>query len=127
MNGLQLFNQKHALKPVAVASGDVVRVHQKIKEGTKFRTQIFDGTVIARRHGGKHSATITVRRTSGGYSVERTFPLNMPGIEKIEVTRQSKVRRAKLFYLRTKSAKAARRKLRAIEKTPDVKPATDSE
>jgi len=113
MTTLAIFNQKLAKTLSPATSGDVVRVHQKIKEGEKFRIQTFEGTVIARKFGNKNTATITVRRTTGGYGVERTFPLAMPGIDKIEVVKQAKVRRSKLYYLRGKSAKAARRKLKA--------------
>lgn len=99
-----------------ITAGDTVRVYQKIKEGDKFRTQIFEGLVIARRHGSTVMASITVRKVSGGVGVERIFPLHLPTIEKIELVKKSKVRRAKLYYLRAKSAKETRRKLRTQEK-----------
>jgi len=88
-------------------AGDTVKVHFQVLEGDKTRVQIFGGMVISRRGGGA-SETFTVRKISGGVSVERVFPLNTPLIEKIEVTRVGKVRRAKLFYLRNKKGKAAR-------------------
>lgn len=91
--------------------GDNVRVHVKIKEGDRERIQIFEGLVIARRGGGI-SETYTVRKVSYGIGVERTFPLHSPFVEKIEVTRRGKVRRAKLFYIRHLSAKKARIKER---------------
>ncbi|MDO8495585.1 MAG: 50S ribosomal protein L19 [bacterium] len=95
-----------------IASGDTVRVHLKIKEGEKFRTQIFEGLVIARNHGSEAGATITVRKVTLGVGVERIFPLHMPGVEKIELVKKSKIRRAKLYYIREKSAKETRKKLR---------------
>lgn len=88
-------------------AGDTVKVHLRIKEGDRERIQIFEGLVIA-RHGGGISATFKVRKISYGVGVERTFPLHSPFIEKIEVVRKGKVRRAKLFYIRNLSAKAAR-------------------
>lgn len=89
-------------------SGDTVRVWQKIKEGDKERLQAFEGVLIARRHGAGVSATITVRRIVSGIGVERVFPIHSPAIDKIEVLRRAKVRRAKLTYLRKRSGKAAR-------------------
>ncbi len=88
-------------------SGDTVKIHFQVKEGEKTRVQVFQGVVISRRGGGI-SETFTVRKISSGVSVERVFPLNSPLIEKIEITRAGKVRRAKLFYLRDKKGKAAR-------------------
>ena len=87
--------------------GDTVRIHVKVREGQRERIQVFEGIVI-RRRGGGISATYTVRKISYGVGVERTFPLHSPKIEKIEVTRRGKVRRAKLYYLRGLSGKAAR-------------------
>lgn len=87
--------------------GDTVKVHVKVREAGKERLQLFEGTVIAHKHGGI-GETVTVRKISHGVGVERTFPVNSPMIAKIEVTRRGKVRRAKLYYLRTKVGKAAR-------------------
>ena len=87
--------------------GDGVKVYIKIVEGEKTRTQLFEGTVIA-RHGGGISETFTVRRVSYGVGVEKTFPIHSPNVEKIEVFRRAKVRRAKLYYLRSKVGKAAK-------------------
>jgi large subunit ribosomal protein L19 len=87
--------------------GDTVRVHVKIKEGDKERIQVFEGIIIARKNGDLRS-TFTVRKTSFGQGVERIFPLHSPVLEKIEVVRRGKVRRAKLYYLRTLRGKAAR-------------------
>ncbi|MDX9690949.1 MAG: 50S ribosomal protein L19 [Acholeplasmataceae bacterium] len=88
-------------------SGDTVRVYVKIKEGNRERIQLFEGLVI-KRQGGGISETFTVRKVSYGIGVERTFPLHAPSIDRIEVARFGKVRRAKLHYIRTLSAKASR-------------------
>lgn len=88
-------------------AGDTLRVHVRVKEGQRERIQVFEGVVIQRRGGGI-SETFTVRKISYGIGVERTFPLHSPRIEKIEVVRRGKVRRAKLFYLRERRGKAAR-------------------
>jgi large subunit ribosomal protein L19 len=87
--------------------GDTVRVHVRITEGEKSRIQIFEGVVIARKHGGVRE-TITVRKTSFGYGVERVFPLHSTVVDKIEVVRSARVRRAKLYFLRQRRGKAAR-------------------
>ncbi|SHI04893.1 50S ribosomal protein L19 [Sporanaerobacter acetigenes] len=87
--------------------GDTVQVHYKVKEGTRERIQVFEGTVIKRQGGGARE-TFTVRRLSYGVGVERTFPLHSPRIEKLVVTRKGKVRRAKLYYLRGRQGKAAK-------------------
>ncbi|PZI33974.1 50S ribosomal protein L19 [Staphylococcus aureus] len=87
--------------------GDTLRVHVRIIEGTRERIQVFEGVVIKRRGGGV-AETFTVRKISSGVGVERTFPLHTPKIEKIEVKRRGKVRRAKLYYLRSLRGKAAR-------------------
>ena len=87
--------------------GDTVRVSAKIKEGNRERIQIFEGTVIKRQNGGARE-TFTVRKNSNGIGVEKTWPLHSPIVEKIEVTRRGKVRRAKLFYLRDRVGKKAK-------------------
>ena len=92
--------------------GDTVKVYGKIKEGNRERVQVFEGLVLKRQNGKGISGTFTVRKISFGCGVERTFPLHTPIIEKIEVTRRGKVRRAKLNYIRSLSAKAARIKER---------------
>ena len=88
-------------------AGDTVRVHVRVKEGEKERTQIFEGVVIARR-GSAISTTFTVRKMASGVGVERIFPLHSPRVEKIEVKQRGRVRRAKLYYLRELSGRAAR-------------------
>jgi large subunit ribosomal protein L19 len=88
-------------------AGDTVRVHVRVVEGTHERIQIFEGVVIKKRGTGI-GATYTVRKIASGVGVERTFPVNTPRVAKVEVTRHGRVRRAKLYYLRTRSGKAAR-------------------
>ncbi|MEW5907812.1 MAG: 50S ribosomal protein L19 [Patescibacteria group bacterium] len=101
--------KKWDLKP-----GNTVRVWQKIKEGDKTRLQSFDGLIIARKHGFESGATFTIRKISDGIGVERIFPVFSPIIEKIEIVRKSKVRRAKLYYVRNKAAREIRRKMKQI-------------
>ena len=98
-----------------ISPGTTIRVFQRIQEGGKTRLQPFEGLVIATKHGAEPGATFTVRRTAGGVGVEKIFPLHSPAIDHIEVVRTARVRRAKLYYIRGKSAKATRRKLRAVE------------
>ena len=91
----------------AVEIGDTVKVHVRIKEGDKSRIQVFEGTVIAKKHGGI-SETFTVRRVAHGCGIERVFPLHSPAVDKVELVRHGKVRRAKLYYLRDRVGKAAK-------------------
>ena len=108
MDLMQSFTQKHLkAEPPVVTVGDTVRVHLTVKEGNRERIQIFEGTVIAKKHGGIEE-TFTVRRISYGIGVEKVFPLHAPSIEKVEVVRHGKVRRAKLYYLRDRVGKAAK-------------------
>ena len=87
--------------------GDTVRVSAKIKEGNRERIQVFEGTVL-KKQGGSNRATFTVRKNSNGVGVEKTWPLHSPSVENVEVVRRGKVRRAKLYYLRTRVGKAAK-------------------
>lgn len=87
--------------------GDTIRVHNKIKEGSRERIQIFEGTVIA-KNGGGISETFTVRRISYGVGVEKTFPVHSPNVDKVEIVRVGKVRRAKLYYLRDRVGKSSK-------------------
>ena len=89
--------------------GDTVRVHNRIKEGEKSRIQVFEGTII-KIQGGSNRVTFTVRKTSNGVGVEKTFPLHSPNVEKVDVVRSGKARRAKLFYLRKLTGKKAKLK-----------------
>lgn len=95
-------------------AGDRVRVHVRVVEGEKSRTQVFEGNVIGRRHGEGLRATFTVRKTSGGIGVERVFPLHSPNVQRIEVVRRGQVRRAKLYYLRDRRGKKARIRERRV-------------
>ena len=106
MDLLKAFNEKNLKAEVPA-----VKVHVKVKEGSRERIQIFEGTVIAKKHGGIEE-TITVRRVSYGVGVEKVFPLHAPSVEKIELVRKGKVRRAKLYYLRGRVGKAAKVKER---------------
>ena len=124
MDKIQLFqsqnmgqNKFEGLKP-----GWTVKVYQKIKEGDKTRTQAFEGLIIARKHGAEAGGTVTVRKVSGGIGVEKTFPVFLPTIDKVEVVRKSKVRRSKLYYLRKKTAKEIRRKTKIDTSVTAEKP-----
>ncbi len=100
-----------ARRGLDLRAGQTVRVWQKIKEKDKTRLQAFEGLLIARKHGGEAGGTFTIRKVASGVGVEKIFPLYSPNIDKIEVLRSSKVRRSKLYYIRTKSAKEIRRKM----------------
>ncbi len=106
----------NARKALELRSGDTVRVWQKIKEGDKTRLQAFEGLILARKHGDEAGATFTVRKTIDGVGVERIFPLYSPVIDEIEIIRRSKVRRAKLYFVREKAAKEIRRQMRNLRK-----------
>ena len=105
---------KPADKLAKFCVGDTVRVHFRIVEGEKERVQVFEGVVIGRSAGESPQARFTVRRVSFGVGVERVFPLHSPRVEKVDVTREGSVRRAKLYYLRERSGKAARVKAKAF-------------
>ncbi len=108
MDLMKAFNEKQLTKEApAVEVGDTVRVHVKVKEGSRERIQVFEGIVIAKKHGGIEE-TITVRRISYGVGVEKVFPLHSPSIDHIEAVRHGYVRRAKLYYLRDRIGKAAK-------------------
>ncbi len=103
-----------ARKKLDFKSGDTVRVWSKIKdEKGKFRTQAFEGMVLARKHGTEIGATFTVRKVASGVGVERIFPIYSPMIDKIEIVKRARARRSKLYYVRTKAVKDVRRKMRS--------------
>ncbi len=111
----ETFNQVNLIVGMPdIRPGDTVKVHQKIKEGDKERIQIFEGVVIARKHGKGVSSTITVRKVVEQVGVERIFPVHSTAIAKIEVVKSAKVRRSKLYYLRTAKGKKAKLKKRDV-------------
>ena len=120
---LETFNQTQLKQNLPdIRPGDTIQVYQKIKEAPKKkgqeekeRIQIFEGQVLARKHGKGASATITVRRVISGIGVERIFPIHSPNIEKIEIVKRGKVRRAKLYYLREAKGKKARLKKKELK------------
>ncbi len=107
-------------KALDIRSGDTVRVRLKIKEKDKTRIQIFEGTVLAVKHGKESGGTFTVRKVMSGVGVEKIFPIYSPSIDKIEIVKRSKVRRAKLYYIREKVAREIRRKMRKMMNVPVV-------
>ena len=108
MNALKLISDASLKENVPQFEiGDTVKVHVQIKEGDKSRIQVFEGTVIAKKHGGINE-TFTVRRVAHGCGIERVFPVHSPAVDKVEVVRHGKVRRAKLYYLRDRVGKAAK-------------------
>jgi large subunit ribosomal protein L19 len=109
MKAIEIVEQPHLKKRPEMRAGDTVRVHVKVREGEKERIQVYEGMVIGQHRGGLR-ATFTVRKVSFGQGVERIFPLHSPTIDKIEVIRGAKVRRAKLYFLRDLKGKAARMK-----------------
>ena len=112
-----------ARKKLDLKAGDTVRVYSKIQEKGKTRLQAFEGLVLARKHGAEAGATITVRKISESIGVERIFPLYSPNIDSFEVVKRAKVKRSKLYFLREKTAKEIRRKLKAfgfIAKTAEI-------
>ncbi|MEK7582502.1 MAG: 50S ribosomal protein L19 [Patescibacteria group bacterium] len=112
MNKLSIFKAAFASekKFEDLRVGWTVKIHQKLKEKEKAKSQTFEGMIIAKKHGGEAGGTITVRKMSGGIGVEKILPLNLPSIEKIEVLKRPRVSRAKLYYLREKSSKEIRKK-----------------
>jgi len=130
---LEKFNKEQMKDLPDLRPGDTIKIHQKIKEGGKERIQIFEGIIIGKKHGVGIPATITVRKIADGVGVERIFPMHSPSFSKIEVLRHGKVRRAKLYYLRTAKGKKARLKRKdfasvivdepAEKTTPEVVPA----
>jgi large subunit ribosomal protein L19 len=109
MKAIETVERAHLTERPSMRSGDTVRVHVKVREGDKERIQVFEGMVIGMHRGGAR-ATFTVRKVSFGQGVERIFPLHSPTIDRIDVLRSAKVRRAKLYFLRELRGKAARMK-----------------
>ncbi len=108
MDALKMISESSMRKEIPeINIGDTVKVHVKIVEGDKSRIQVFEGTVIAKKHGGI-SETFTVRRVAHGCGIERVFPVHSPSVDKVEIVRRGKVRRAKLYYLRDRVGKAAK-------------------
>jgi large subunit ribosomal protein L19 len=120
-----------ARRNLGIRSGDTVRVWVKIVEGGKTRLQAFEGLVLAVKHGVEPGATFTVRKVIDGVGVERIFPLFSPAIDKIEVLKRARVRRAKLYYVREKAAKEIRRQMRhvrmAVDRTEETLPVLEKE
>ena len=123
MDKLALFNSTaHANSSYSnLKTGWNVKVYQKIKEGDKTRVQVFEGTIISRKHRNEPGGTITVRKVSGGIGVEKTFPLHLPTITKIEVTKKTDTRKSKLYYLRDKSAREIRKKMKTQQNSQENK------
>ena len=108
MDALKLISNSSLKENAPVVNvGDTVKVHVKIKEGEKYRIQVFEGPVIAKKHGGINE-TFTVRRVAHGCGIERVFPVHSPVVDKVELVRSGKVRRSKLYYLRDRVGKAAK-------------------
>ena len=122
---LDQFNKSLLKDMPQIRPGDTIKVHQKIKEGDKERIQIFEGLVIARKHGKGVSAMITVRKVIDGVGVERVFPIHSPSVDKLEVVRHGKVRRSKLYYLRTAKGKKARLKNKEFATAIAEEPVTE--
>ena len=122
---LEKFNKDQEKKLPDLRPGDTIKVHQKIKDGDKERIQIFEGVIIAKKHGTGIPATITVRKVVDGVGVERIFPIHTPAVEKFEIVRSAKVRRAKLYYLRTAKGKKAKLKRKDLAVAIADKPAEE--
>lgn len=116
MDKLSMFSSQNRItsKLADLKPGWTVKIHQKIKDGEKTRTQAFEGLVIAKKHGSEAGGTVTVRKIFGSIGVEKIFPVYLPSIDKVEVIKKAKVRRAKLYYLKDKSAKEIRRKTKTL-------------
>lgn len=127
MNKLELFNKNNLTQnPSAdwrtnLKTGWTVKISQKIKEGEKSRVQVFEGIIIARKHGNEPGGTITVRKISDGVGVEKTFPVHLPTITKIEVVKKADTRKSKLYYLREKTARETRKKMKTQQIAPENK------
>ncbi len=114
MEKVRKFTENQLKNKVDIKVGDTVRVHQRIKEGEKERIQVFEGLVIAKKHGNGINGTFTVRKVASGVGVEKIFPIHMPMIEKVEIVKSGKVRRSKIYYIR--DAKGRRGRLKEIKR-----------
>lgn len=110
MNKVRKFIENHLRNKVDLKVGDTVRVHQRIKEGSKERIQVFEGLIIAKKHGNGINGTFTVRKVSSGVGVEKIFPIHSPVIDKIEIVKSGRVRRAKIYYIRDATGRRGRLK-----------------
>lgn len=117
MNKLEIFNKTQQLNfgKFNFRVGDTVKVRQKVKDGDKDRIQIFEGLVLAKKHGNQPNATFTVRKISFGIGLERIFPLHSPLIANVEVVRSAKVRRSKIYFIRAAKGKRAKLKAKGLE------------
>ena len=122
---LEKFNKEQEKKLPDLRPGDTIKVHQKIKEGDKERIQVFEGIIIAKKHGAGIPGTITVRKVVDGIGVERIFSTHSPSISKIEVVKHGKTRRAKLYYLRTAKGRKSKLKEREFAAAIAEKPAEE--
>ena len=116
-----------ARQKIDIRAGDTVKVWQRIQEKGKIRLQVFEGLVLAVKHGKEPGATFTIRRVSSGVGIEKIFPLYSPMIDKIEVVKRSKIRRAKLYHIRDKAAKEIRREMRHERTQKQIVPADTAE
>lgn len=114
-------------KSQIIKAGDTVKVHQKIKEKGKIRLQLFEGLVLAVKHGKEAGGTFTVRKVASGVGMERIFPIYSPMIEKIEIVRRSKVRQSKLYHIRKKAAKEIKRQMRNTKDIPGIAEISETE
>ena len=125
---IEVFNKQYLKSNIPdLQAGDIVKVYQKVKEQEKERIQVFEGVLLAKKHGKGVSGTITVRKISQGVGVERVFPLHSPLVEKVEVVRKTKVRQGKLYYLRSPQGKKARLKAREFNLEPEPKEKTEEQ
>ncbi|HLP86423.1 MAG TPA: 50S ribosomal protein L19 [Candidatus Paceibacterota bacterium] len=114
-------------KSLDFKAGDTVRVWNKILEKGKTRLQAFEGLVLSRKHGTESGATFTVRKVASGVGVERIFPLYSPNIDRIEITKKSKTRRSKLYYIRTKAVKEVKKRLKSVTLSKDEEAGEETE
>ncbi len=129
MDKVRKFTESQLKNKVDLKVGDTVKVHQKIKEGTKERVQVFEGLVIAKKHGNGINGTFTVRKVSSGVGVEKIFPIHSPVIDKLEIMKSGRVRRAKIYYIRDATGRRGRLKevKRKLKNEEEIKEAPKKE